>query len=274
MLGKDLVEFAIAAGHEVRGMGRFELDVTERDQVIDRMELDRPDLVINCAALADLDKAEDEPELADRVNAEGAANVAEATAAVDSRVLYVSSDFVFDGKKGEPYVESDPPSPVSALGRSKLKGEEATLFANPRAYVVRTSWTFGLGGQNFVEAMLHAGEVQGRVLASRDRVSSPTWTGHLAQALVRLVDSDRFGIHHLAGSGHCSRYDFAREIFDRSGMEVTTLSTTSEMLDRKAPRPAFSPLESEYEYALELPSWQEGLAAYLATRAKQLPLSR
>lgn len=274
MLGRDIIEVAISAGHEVRGMGRFELDVTDRDQVIDRMELDRPDLVINCAAMNDLDMAEAEPELADQVNAEGAANAAEATAAVDCRVLYMSTDYVFDGKKGEAYVESDPPSPVSALGRSKLKGEEATLFANPRAYVVRTSWPFGLGGPNFVEAMLHAGEVQGRVLASRDRVASPTWTAHLAQAIVRLIDTDRFGIHHLAASGHCSRYDFAREIFDRSGMEVTTLSTTSEMLDRKAPRPPFSPLESEYEHAIELPSWQDGLVAYLAARAKQLPISR
>jgi dTDP-4-dehydrorhamnose reductase len=269
MLGRDLREVAMAAGHEVRGLGKLDLDVTDRDQVIDRLQLDKPDIVLNCAAWTDVDGAEDDPEGADRVNVEGAANVAEAAAEVDCRVLYVSTDYVFDGTKGTPYVESDPPSPISAYGRSKLKGEEATLFANPRAYVVRTSWLFGLGGPNFVESMLHAGEVQGRVVVVRDQIGSPTWTGHLAQAIVRLIDSDRFGIHHLSAGGQCSWYDFAREIFDRSGMEVTTLSGTTEMLGRKAPRPPFSVLESEYEHAIELPTWQDGLAAYLAKRSEE-----
>lgn len=269
MLGRDLIAVAMASGHEVRGMGRFELDVTDRGQVIDRLQLDKPDIVLNCAAWTDVDAAEEDPEGADRVNAEGAANVAEAAAEVGCRVLYVSTDYVFDGKKDTPYLESDPPSPISAYGRSKLKGEEATLFANPRAYVVRTSWLFGQGGPNFVETMLHAGEVQGRVVVVRDQVGSPTWTAHLAQAIVRLIDTDRFGIHHLSASGQCSWYEFAREIFDRSGMEVTTLSGTTEMLGRKAPRPAFSVLESEYEHAVVLPTWQEGLAAYLARRSEE-----
>ncbi|MFM9054005.1 MAG: SDR family oxidoreductase, partial [Solirubrobacterales bacterium] len=143
MLGQDLVEVSLAAGHEVRGLGRTDLDVTDPERVRDRLEIDRPDVVVNCAAWTDVDGAEDDPEGADLVNGEGAANVAEAAASVDARVLYVSTDYVFDGTKGEPYLESDPPAPISAYGRSKLKGEEATLFANPRAFVVRTSWLFG-----------------------------------------------------------------------------------------------------------------------------------
>ena len=271
MLGRDLVEVSLAAGHEVRGMGRTDLDVTDRNRVQDRLEIDRPDVVINCAAWTDVDGAEDDPEAADLVNGEGAANVAEAAASVDARVLYVSTDYVFDGTKGEPYLESDPPAPVSAYGRSKLKGEEATLFANPRAFVVRSSWLFGVGGANFVETMLRAGKVEGKVLVVHDQVGCPTWTTHLSVGLVRLLDTDRFGIHHMAATGHCSWYDFAREIFDRSAMEVVTLSATTEMLGRRAPRPAFSALESEYENAIELPPWQEGLTGYLASRPDEGP---
>ncbi len=269
MLGRDLVEVSLAAGHEVRGLARIDLDVTDPERVRDRLEIDRPDVVVNCAAWTDVDGAEDHPDAADLVNGEGAANVAEAAASVDARVLYVSSDYVFDGTKGEPYVESDPPAPISAYGRSKLKGEEATLFANPRAFVVRTSWLFGAGGPNFVETMLRAGETEGKVLVVHDQVGCPTWTTHLSVALVRLLDTDRFGIHHMAATGHCSWYDFAREIFDRAAMEVVTLSATTEMLGRKAPRPAFSALESEYEDAIELPPWQEGLAGYLSSRADE-----
>ena len=275
MLGRDVVEAALAAGHEVRAFGPNELDVTDAERVRNRLEIDRPDAVINCAARSDVDDAEDDPAEAERVNAEGAANVAEAAASVDARILYLSSSYVFDGAKDCPYVESDPPTPLSAYGRSKLHGEEATLFANPRAYVVRSSWLFGRGRANFVEMMLRAGETGGRVLAPHDQVGSPTWTGHLAIGLVRLLDSDRFGIHHMAATGECSRYDFARELFDRAALEVVTLSATTEMLGQKAPRPAFSALESEYETAIELPPWEEGLNAYLASRSEsEVPARR
>ena len=263
MLGRDLVEVAEYAGHEVRAYPRTRLDVTDAEAVMENVAVYRPDAVVNCAAWTDVDGAEEHQDEAMAVNATGAGNVAAATAEIGAKVLYVSSDFVFDGKKGAPYVESDVPTPISAYGRSKLSGEEATLFANRRSMVVRTAWTFGVGGWNFVEAMLRNGASEGRVLVVHDQVGSPTWTWHLAQGLLRQLDSDAYGIHHMAGSGHCSRYDFAREIFDRSGMEVTTLATDSEMLGRPAARPAFSALESEYPNAIQLPPWQEGLAGYL-----------
>lgn len=267
LLGQDLAEAALAAGHEVRALGPAELDVTDPERVLNRFEIDRPDAVVNCASRSDVDGAEDDPVEAERINAEGAANVAEAAASISARVLYLSSSYVFDGTKDLPYVESDPPNPLSAFGRSKLKGEEATLFANPRAYVVRTSWLFGRGRSNFVETILQAGENGGKVLVAHDQVGSPTWTGHLAIGLVRLLDTDRFGIHHMAGAGYCSRYELARELFDRAAIEVVTLSATTEMLNQRARRPAFSALESEYETAIELPPWQEGIAAWLASRS-------
>jgi dTDP-4-dehydrorhamnose reductase len=253
-------------GHEVRGYGHAEVDITDPDQVARRLRLDRPDAVVNCAAWTDVDGAEDEPEGAIAANGTGAGIVAEAAAAVDAKVLYVSSDYVFDGSKTEPYVETDPTGPISAYGTSKLTGEVATLNANRRSFVVRSSWLFGINGGNFVDTMIRLGSTQKQVLVVRDQVGCPTYTWHLAYGLVRLLDSDAYGIHHMAGGGHCSWYDFAKEIFKLSGMEVITLSATTEMFAAKAPRPAWSVLESGMEHAITLPAWQEGLAAYLEQR--------
>jgi dTDP-4-dehydrorhamnose reductase len=266
MLGHDVVLAAENEGHEVQGYGHAEVDITDADQVARRLRLDRPDAVINCAAWTDVDGAEDEPEGALAVNGTGAGIVAEASAAVEAKVLYVSSDYVFDGTKTTPYLETDQTGPISAYGTSKLAGEIATMNANRRCFVVRSSWLFGIAGGNFVDTMIRLGETQKQVLVVRDQVGCPTYTWHLAYGLVRLLDSDAYGIHHMAGGGQCSWYDFAREIFKLSGMEVTTLSATTEMFNAKAPRPAWSVLQSAAEHAITLPEWEEGLAAYLDQR--------
>jgi dTDP-4-dehydrorhamnose reductase len=257
---------AESAGHDVRGYGHHELDVTDADQLHRRFELDRPDAVVNCAAWTDVDGAEDEPERAMEVNGTGAGNAAAAAAEVGARVIYVSTDYVFDGSKGADYVESDSPSPINVYGQTKLAGEEATVGANRRSYVVRSSWLFGINGPNFVDTMLRLGADHGEVLVVHDQVGSPTWTWHLAYGLVRLIDSEAFGLHHMAAGGSCSWYEFAKEIFEKGGMEVVTLSATTEMLARKAPRPPHSALTSEIEHAILLPDWQDGLAGYLAQR--------
>lgn len=266
MLGHDVVLAAENEGHEVHGYGHSEVDITDPDSVGRRLRLDRPDAVVNCAAWTDVDGAEDEPDGAMAVNGTGAGVVAEAAAAVDAKVLYVSSDYVFDGTKTTPYLETDQTGPVSAYGISKLAGEVATLSANRRSFAVRSSWLFGINGGNFVDTMIRLGRTQKQVLVVRDQIGCPTYTWHLAYGLVRLLDSDAYGIHHMAGGGHCSWYDFAKEIFKLSGMEVTTLSATTEMFAAKAPRPAWSVLESGIEHAIMLPDWQDGLAAYLEQR--------
>lgn len=266
MLGSDVMQAAEVAGHEVRGFGHQELDITDPDQLRDRFELDRPDAVINCAAWTDVDGAEDDPEGALLVNGTGAGNVSAAAAAIGARVVYVSSDYVFDGEKGSDYVESDQTNPISVYGKTKLAGELATAQANRRSYIVRSSWLFGINGPNFVNTMIRLGETQGQVLVVHDQVGSPTYTWHLAYGLVRLLDSDAFGIHHMAAGGSCSWYEFAKEIFKLSDMDVVTLSATTEMFGRKAPRPPHSALVSGNQHAIELPSWQDGLASYLAQR--------
>lgn len=269
MLGRDVMLAAGNAGHDIVGYGRAELDVTDPAALERKFDLERPDVVINCAAWTDVDGAEESEQAALEVNGAAAGNVAAAAAEVGSSVVYVSSDYVFDGSKGAPYVETDQTAPLSAYGRTKLAGEEATAAANKRHFVVRSSWLFGIGGSNFVETMLRLASTQNEVLVVRDQVGSPTYTWHLAYGIVRLIEGVEFGIHHMAAGGACSWYDFAREIFDQAKVECLVLSATTDMLGRPAPRPAYSALESQREHAIELPPWSDGLSAYLSQRAAE-----
>jgi dTDP-4-dehydrorhamnose reductase len=266
MLGRDVVLAAGNAGHDVVGFGHAELDIGDEAAVAAKFELERPDVAINCAAWTDVDGAEEHEEEATRINGAAAGNVAAAAASVGASVVQVSSDYVFDGSKGAPYVETDQTAPLSAYGRSKLAGEEAIRAANKRHFVVRSAWLFGVGGRNFVETMLRLAADHGEVLVVRDQVGSPTYTWHLAYGIVRLIEGVEFGIHHMAAAGACSWYEFAREIFDQAKVECKVMSATTDMLGRPAPRPPYSALTSQREHAIELPSWQDGLAAYLAQR--------
>jgi dTDP-4-dehydrorhamnose reductase len=266
MLGRDVMLAAGNAGHDVVGFGRAELDVTDAAALAKKFDLERPDVVINCAAWTDVDGAEEAEEAAFAVNGTGAGNVAAAAAEVGASVVYVSSDYVFDGAKGAAYVESDQPAPLSAYGRTKLAGEEATVAANKRHFVVRSAWLFGIAGPNFVETMLRLAGSGNEVLVVRDQVGSPTYTWHLAYGIVRLIEGIEFGIHHMAAGGQCSWYEFAREIFEQAKVECKVLSITTEEFGRPAPRPPFSALTSQREHAIRLPSWQDGLAGYLAQR--------
>jgi dTDP-4-dehydrorhamnose reductase len=266
MLGRDVMLAAGNAGHDVVGFGHAELDVGDEAAVGSKVESERPDVVINCAAWTDVDGAEEHEEQATAINGAAAGAVAAAAASVGASVVYVSTDYVFDGAKASPYVETDQPAPLCAYGRGKLAGEEATAAANARHFIVRSSWLFGVGGSNFVETMLRLAVDHGEVLVVRDQVGSPTYTWHLAYGIVRLIEGVEYGIHHMAGGGQCSWYEFAREIFEQAGVECRVLSATTEMLGRPAPRPSYSALTSGREHAIVLPAWQDGLAGYLAQR--------
>jgi dTDP-4-dehydrorhamnose reductase len=255
MLGQAVMR---AAGDRAVGLTHADLDVTDAGAVAHTLA---GATVINCAAYTDVDGAEADPHAAREVNEVGARNVAEAAA----RVVYVSTDYVFDGKKPVAYVESDPVGPLSEYGSSKLAGERATLTASPHSLVVRSSWLFGPGGGNFVTTMLRLAEERGRVNVVDDQVGCPTFTGHLAEALVELAEGSSHGFLHVAGAGACSWYEFAGTVFDRAGLEVELLPCTTDEFPRPARRPANSVLASE-RGAPELPAWQEGLDAYLAVR--------
>jgi dTDP-4-dehydrorhamnose reductase len=267
MLATDLVPALRERGHEVVALSRRQLDITDARGVERALAAHRPDTVVNCAAWTDVDGAEANEAAATRLNGEAAALTAAAAAGVGASFVFISSDYVFHGDSTVPYVESDPTDPIGAYGRSKLSGETAVGVANPRSYIVRTSWLFGRHGKNFVETMLGlTGEPE--VLVVADQVGCPTYTVHLAAALAELIEGEEFGVHHIAGSGECSWFEFAQEIFDQSDAETRVMAGTTEMLARPAPRPAYSVLRSERRDPLVLPHWRRALLEYLGERAQ------
>jgi len=261
MLGRDVLLAAERAGHEPIGLARADLDVTDAAAVRRALSELEPDVVINCAAWTDVDGAEGAEAAATAVNGRGAGNIAAAAPVI----VQPSTDYVFDGSKRTPYVESDPVGPQGAYGRSKLAGERGVAAANPRHFVVRTSWLFGVHGRNFVNTMLTAERDELKVVD--DQVGCPTYTGHLASALVQLAGRDDYGVHHLAGAGECSWFEFAGEIFRQAAKDVRVVPCTTAEFPRPAPRPAYSVLGSERLDPIRLPDWRSGLADYLAERA-------
>ena len=211
------------------------------------------DLVLHTAAWTDVDGAEADPQGATAVNVGGAANVA----SLDAPIVTFSTDYVFDGRKTEPYVESDGPNPISSYGRSKLLGEAA---AGEDAWIVRSSWLFGPTGHNFVRTMLALAADRDEVAVVDDQRGCPTYVAHLATAVRTLVDEQRErGVWHIAGSGDCTWAEFAEAIFDEASLECRVRRISSEELGRPAARPAYAVLRSERPDALELPHWREGL---------------
>lgn len=280
LLGSDVALAAARAGHELEALPRERLDIREEPAVLAWMARTRPEAVINCAAFTDVDGAESMREQAFELNAHAAGSLARAAGACGARMLHISSDYVFDGRApldadGRPrgYLESDATGPRSVYGQSKLAGERLVLAAGGDHLIVRSSWLFGTGGRNFAATMLAlaagAAEQERRAAVSvvTDQVGCPTWTGHLAPALIGLLERGVTGIVHQAGGGATSWNGFAREIFRQAEVECEVLEASSAQMARPAPRPAWSVLESEREDVLPLPPWQDGLGGYLAARA-------
>jgi dTDP-4-dehydrorhamnose reductase len=212
-------------------------------------------LVLHAAAWTDVDGAEADPAGAQLVNVEGTRNVV----AQDVPVVYFSSDYVFDGSKREPYVESDEPNPLSAYGRTKLEGERELR----EGWIVRSSWLFGWTGTNFVRTMLRLGAERDEVSVVADQTGSPTYVGHLAEATRDLLALPQ-DVWHVAAEGECTWAEFARAIFEEAGLDCRVREITTEELGRPAPRPPYSVLRSERDGAPQLPHWREGLRACLA----------
>jgi dTDP-4-dehydrorhamnose reductase len=268
MLGQDVREVALAAGHEPSALSRAELDIANAGSVQAAVASSQPEVVINCAAWTNVDGAETEYDRALAVNGPGAGNVARAAADAGAWTIHVSSDYVFDGTKRQPYVESDQVGPVSGYGRSKLAGELAVAQAAPdRHTIVRTSWLFGAYGPCFPSTILKLAGEREKLSVVDDQVGCPTFTGHLARALVGLAGAERLGLLHVVAAGECSWFQFAREIVEQGGEQCQVSPCTTAEFPRPAPRPVYSVLRSE-RGAPEIPHWRHGLAEYLAVRAQ------
>jgi dTDP-4-dehydrorhamnose reductase len=218
--------------------------------------LPRPDLILHAAAWTNVDGAEEDRDEAFAVNETGTHNVV----ALGAPVVYFSSDYVFDGSKHEPYVESDEPNPLSAYGASKLAGERHVR----QGWIVRSSWLFGSTGHNFVRTMLRLGAEKDELAIVDDQRGSPTYVGHLAEATRQLLEGEApHGVWHLAANGDCTWADFAEEIFGKADLTCRVRRISSAEYGAPAPRPAYSVLRSENDDAPRLPHWREGLAACL-----------
>ncbi len=260
-------------------LDRTQLDVTDARHVSEVIPRARPELVVHAAAYTKVDQAEAEPDRARAVNVGGSENVATAAARAGATLVYISTDYVFDGSKGAPYVETDPPNPLSVYGRTKLEGEAAALSANPRTFVVRTSWLYSHFGKSFVTTMLRlfaeraalqrAGQPPPESLkVVADEVSAPTYAGDLAAALRQLIETDSYGLYHAASGGETSWHGFAAEIAAQSGSPVTIEPTTAKAYGLPAGRPAYSKLNTGKLAALGivLPDWQDGLRHFFAAQ--------
>jgi dTDP-4-dehydrorhamnose reductase len=264
MLGQEVVAAAERLGHDVAAWDLPECDLTDAAATLAAIRRLEPRAVVNCAAYTNVDAAEADEATATLVNGDAAGNVARACAAAGARLVHVSTDYVFDGTKREPWVESDATNPIGAYGRSKLHGEDLVRAELPDHAIVRTAWLFGPHGPNFVSTMLRLAAERDEVQVVTDQVGSPTFAGHLAPALVDMAERADTGIFHGAGAGSCSWYELTLEAYDAAGVACRVLPTTAEQFARPAPRPAYSVLGSEREHPITLPPWQEGVRAHLA----------
>ncbi|MGZ8869214.1 MAG: dTDP-4-dehydrorhamnose reductase [Thermoanaerobaculia bacterium] len=269
MLGTDLRDELAVRGEPVIALIRSDLDITDSRLVSAAVREHAPNVIVNCAAYTNVDLAESEEAAAKAINGSAVELLASAANDVGALLVQVSTDFVFDGSKHEPYEVTDPTGPLSAYGRSKLLGEFAARHAE-KYMIVRTSWLFGAHGPNFVEAIrnqIRKGTNPLRVVA--DQRGRPTYTPHLARAIIRLATRSVQGVVHYADAEECSWYDFASAIAAESGTDVTVKPVTSDEFPRPARRPAYSVLSTErYERLTGLTpdSWRQGLRHYLGVR--------
>jgi len=268
LLGAAVAAEARARGHEVLARGRAELDVTEREAVRKAIRDAMPEAVVHCAAYTAVDRAEAEPELAHAVNVGGTRNVAEAAKEVGAALLYVSTDYVFDGTKRTPYLPTDETDPLSVYAKTKLEGEEVARRAVPDALITRTSWLYG-PGNGFVPAILRRAREGHPLRVVHDQLGRPTWAPHAAEAMLDLLEGGARGTWHVAGGGECTWLELAREALRLEGLVVDVQAISTAAYGAPAARPAYSVLDlkaTEERLGRTLPSWQEGLRGYLEAR--------
>ncbi|HEU0265582.1 MAG TPA: dTDP-4-dehydrorhamnose reductase [Geobacterales bacterium] len=268
MLGKDLM--ATLAG-EVRGVDLADIDITSPESVQRVITTLRPRVIINAAAYTDVDGCETNQEQAFAVNGEGVANLALAARDMGSLLVQISTDYLFDGSKGSPYLEDDLINPLSIYGQSKMAGEMNCRVA-PEHLIIRTQWLYGLQGKNFVETMLKLSTERDELAVVDDQIGAPTWTRELCRAIVQLIDKGCRGTYHAAASGSCSWYQFANAIFEEAGVKIRVKPLTTKELGRPAARPAHSVLDCgklAADTGIQMVEWRQALRGYLQERGQR-----
>ncbi|MDK2917577.1 MAG: dTDP-4-dehydrorhamnose reductase [Candidatus Petromonas sp.] len=271
MLGTDLIK-VLSKENEVIASTRKDFDITDINGTINYIKEVKPDVVVHSAAYTDVDGCESNIDTAYKVNAIGARNVATACNEIDAAMVYISTDYVFDGSKGEAYTEFDTVNPLSIYGKSKLAGENYVKGLLNKYYIVRTSWLYGMNGKNFVTTMLNLSKKMDSLSVVNDQIGSPTYTPDLAEAISKLIQKPTYGIFNITNSDYCSWYDYAKLIFDIANIDIEVNPTTTEEFNRPAPRPKYSVLEN-YCWKLEgykpLRPYKEALREYIRELEKE-----
>ena len=269
MLGQDLLTQLGERGH---GVDIDEIDITSLESVLKVIGNLKPEVVINCAAYTDVDGCESDTEMAMAVNGEGVGYLAMACRDIGALLVQISTDYVFDGGKGTPYVEDDAPCPLSVYGESKLAGELNAAFT-PDHLIIRTQWLYGHHGKNFVETMLRLGAEKDELAVVDDQIGSPTWAVDLAQAIISLIDNGCRGVYHAANAEFCSWNAFAAAIFAEAGLNVSVKPMTTTELNRPARRPLYSTLDClklTADTGYRPRGWRAALQEYLTLRTERI----
>ena len=271
-LGYDVVKECERHGLDVRGCGRQELDITKKESVFSIVDSYKPDVIIHCAAYTAVDKAEDDKENCWNVNVEGTRYLVEAAKKHHSKFIYISTDYVFNGRGESPFNEDDQPDPIGYYGLTKYEGEKVIQSFIENYFIIRISWVFGVNGNNFIKTMLRLSETRDELNVVGDQIGSPTYTVDLARLLVDLIKSDKYGIYHVTNEGFTSWANFAKEIFKQTDSKTLVKSIASEDYLTRAARPKNSRLSKQklVENGFQsLPSWQDALARYLVQLNKR-----
>ncbi len=263
MLGQDLCPILEDVGYEVIETDINNLDITNAQAVAAFIKQEAPVIVIHCAAYTNVDKAEEDLKNAERINVTGTESVAKACAEAGAVMVYISTDYVFDGTKNSPYTPEDKPNPVNNYGLTKLKGEEVVKKYCEKYYIARTSWLYGHHGKNFVETMISLAKDRPELKVVDDQIGCPTWTVELANGIIKLFDKP-YGTYHVCGSGSTSWYGFAKEIL--KNCEVKILPCTTEEFPRPARRPKYSIMDN----GKICRNWQDALKDYMELRFEEV----
>ena len=265
-LGRDLMNELERQGLEGIGVDVEEMDITDPEKCRSVIGRAGADAVIHCAAYTAVDAAEDQAELCRRINGEGTRNVAEACRDAGVKLMYISTDYVFDGQGTRPWEPDDERAPLNVYGQTKYEGELAIEELLDRYYIIRIAWVFGAAGKNFIKTILRLGKEKGAVSVVDDQVGSPTYTYDLARLLVDMVQTEHYGRYHATNEGECSWYEFACEIFRQAGLKVQVTPVSSEAFAARAKRPANSRMSKEKlteKGFVRLPDWQDALRRFL-----------
>ena len=265
-LGYDVMNELEKQGLEGIGVDIDEMDITDADQVNKVIKEAAPDAVIHCAAYTAVDAAEDNEEICRNVNAQGTENIAKVCEELDIKMMYISTDYVFNGQGKRPWEPDDEREPLNVYGQTKYEGELAIEEHVKKFFTVRIAWVFGVNGKNFIKTMLNLGKTHDHLTVVNDQTGSPTYTYDLARLLVDMIQTDKYGRYHATNEGLCTWYEFACEIFKQAGMDVSVAPVSSDEYPAKAKRPSNSRMDKSKLTAngfQPLPTWQDALSRYL-----------